>query len=220
MQQNCRTLTDGAGYQLGAAAAAGDRAAAGFLAGSLRSPKERVARAALSGLSAAGEDVAALLLGPMLAAATRQVTDPAAGKSRRLARRGLHVLGEAGGWSAVGLAAAAVNEARAGLAALSGGAAMPTAGQGAEEAAAAELRSGLLELVAVGVQARSPQHGLSSNKIALITSDCGTNAIPRHQMALITSECGPSRRLAASRSGWSVPPVHAANIIFPAGCWP
>ena len=28
-----------------------------------------------------------------------------------------------------------------------------------------------------------PQHGLSSNTMALITSDCGKNALPEHQMA-------------------------------------
>ena len=34
-----------------------------------------------------------------------------------------------------------------------------------------------------------PQHGLPSNKMALISSDCGGNALPGHPMALITSGC-------------------------------
>ena len=34
-----------------------------------------------------------------------------------------------------------------------------------------------------------PQHGLSSDKMALITSDRGEMRIPAHQMALNTSGC-------------------------------
>ena len=40
--------------------------------------------------------------------------------------------------------------------------------------------------------AGTPQHGLSSNKMALITSDCGAMHAHGHQMALITSECVPA----------------------------
>ena len=35
-----------------------------------------------------------------------------------------------------------------------------------------------------------PQHGLSSNKMALITSECDAMRAHEHQMALITSYCG------------------------------
>ena len=35
----------------------------------------------------------------------------------------------------------------------------------------------------------TPQHGLSSNTMALITSDCGAMRLPAHQMALIASGC-------------------------------
>ena len=35
----------------------------------------------------------------------------------------------------------------------------------------------------------TPKHRLSPNKMALITSDCGTKRPPEHQMALTTSEC-------------------------------
>ena len=38
-----------------------------------------------------------------------------------------------------------------------------------------------------------PQHGLSSNKMALITSDCDAMRAPEHQTALITPECAPFR---------------------------
>ena len=41
--------------------------------------------------------------------------------------------------------------------------------------------------------AGTPQHGLSSNKMAPITSDYGTMCSPAHQMALITSGFVPSR---------------------------
>ena len=34
-----------------------------------------------------------------------------------------------------------------------------------------------------------PQHGLPSDKMALITSDCDKTRPPEHQMALITSDC-------------------------------
>ena len=37
-----------------------------------------------------------------------------------------------------------------------------------------------------------PQHGLSSNKMALITSYCDAMRTHEHQMALITSECAPA----------------------------
>ena len=36
-----------------------------------------------------------------------------------------------------------------------------------------------------------PQHGLSFNTMARITSHCGANALPEHQMGLITSGCAP-----------------------------
>ena len=38
-----------------------------------------------------------------------------------------------------------------------------------------------------------PQHGLHPNKMALVTSDRGKNAVPEHQMALITSGCARFR---------------------------
>ena len=45
-----------------------------------------------------------------------------------------------------------------------------------------------------------PQHGLSSNKMAPITSDCGATRLHAHQMALITSDCVPVQ--ACPESGW------------------
>ena len=41
----------------------------------------------------------------------------------------------------------------------------------------------LIDSIGVG----SSQHGLSTNKTALITSDCGATCVHDHQMALITS---------------------------------
>ena len=38
-----------------------------------------------------------------------------------------------------------------------------------------------------------PQHGLSSKKMARITSDCVAMCIHKEQMALITSDCAPFR---------------------------
>ena len=43
-----------------------------------------------------------------------------------------------------------------------------------------------------------PQPGLSSTKMALITSECGTVHFYQHQMALITSGCVPFSKLSAS----------------------
>ena len=39
----------------------------------------------------------------------------------------------------------------------------------------------------------SPQHGLSSNKMARITSDCDAMRTHEHQMGLITSDCDAMR---------------------------
>ena len=40
-----------------------------------------------------------------------------------------------------------------------------------------------------GARFAAPQNGLSSNMMALITSDCGAMRLPEHQMALIASGC-------------------------------
>ena len=55
------------------------------------------------------------------------------------------------------------------------------------------------------------QHGLSSNKMALITSHCGAMRTHEHQMALITSECvrNPSR-------GRPAPCLHLPGLPVPA----
>ena len=45
---------------------------------------------------------------------------------------------------------------------------------------------------------RPPQHGLSSNKMALITSYCDAMRNHEHQMALITSECVPQASIVTS----------------------
>ena len=46
-----------------------------------------------------------------------------------------------------------------------------------------------------GRRCGTPQHGLCSNRMALITSDFDkTRPPPEHQMALITSDCATSRR--------------------------
>ena len=45
----------------------------------------------------------------------------------------------------------------------------------------------------------TPQHGVSSNQLALITSDCDAMRLREHQMALVTSDCAPSRRPARRR---------------------
>ena len=37
----------------------------------------------------------------------------------------------------------------------------------------------------------TPHHGLPSNKMARITSDCDAMRTHGHQMAVITSECAP-----------------------------
>ena len=42
-----------------------------------------------------------------------------------------------------------------------------------------------------GRRCGTPQHGLPSNKMALITSDSGATRCPEHRMALITSGCVP-----------------------------
>ena len=56
-----------------------------------------------------------------------------------------------------------------------------------------ELRTQKL-LARAAKQVRAPaQHGLSSNTMALITSDCDKNARPGHQIALTTSDCAPEQ---------------------------
>ena len=57
----------------------------------------------------------------------------------------------------------------------------------------------------------TPQHGLPSERMALITSDYGVDVLPAHQMALITSGCAPSAgehriELAGRRDLQQVPP--------------
>ena len=54
---------------------------------------------------------------------------------------------------------------------------------------------GLLKAFAEKLQVRTPQHGLSSNKMVLITSDCDAMRVHEHQMALITSYLMPLRWL-------------------------
>ena len=48
-----------------------------------------------------------------------------------------------------------------------------------------------------------PQHGLSSNTMALITSDCGAMRLPEHQIAIIASGCvlQTTARAVRSRGG-------------------
>ena len=46
--------------------------------------------------------------------------------------------------------------------------------------------------------AATPQHGLLSNRMALITSDCDLMRAHEHQMALITSECVPLQAVGRS----------------------
>ena len=46
-----------------------------------------------------------------------------------------------------------------------------------------------------------PQDGLSTNKMALITSDCGAILLPDHQMALITSDYVPFRKPCRLKTG-------------------
>ena len=52
------------------------------------------------------------------------------------------------------------------------------------------------------------RHGLSFNRMALITSDCGTTRSPAHQMALITSGYDRS-------SGWST----TRTDLLSSRCW-
>ena len=63
------------------------------------------------------------------------------------------------------------------------------------------------------------QHGLSSKTMALITSDCGCNALPRHQMALITSGCAPlqatptwSKRSSRPHRSAATPPPPSSTL--------
>ena len=70
---------------------------------------------------------------------------------------------------------------------------------------AAALPDGRLLLAGAG----SPQHGLSSKTMALITSDCDAMRVHAHQMALITSDCVPYRR---DRRGERCPPLSGGGV--------
>ena len=58
------------------------------------------------------------------------------------------------------------------------------------------------------------QHGLSSNAMALITSDCVAVCIHDHQMALITSDCAPCSGLSSDSSLLANAPAKVSRARF------